>query len=533
MIKLKNVCLSAMLAATAMTANAGGLLTNTNQNIAFNRMMSREASIGIDGVYYNPAGVAFMKDGHHLSLNVQTAWQTRTIENNYAFYQYNANNPSADRKYKGKAFAPVIPSIQYAYNKNRWSFQGNFGLNGGGGKCRFADGLGSFEKVVANIGYLGNTLAPYLGGLLPTNPEITNPNAATNPAYRNVGGYGYSYDSFMRGRQYYYGLSLGVAYRITDNLSVFAGLRGVYATCNYYGYVKNIAFVGKGGNKLPLSSIVDRNDPESADIELNTDQTGYGFTPILGIDYKVGKWNFSAKYEFLTHLCLKNQGTVITPVNKLSVIGQNLAAAGVPAQVLQSIAPSIQQAKNNINELIAEYDPDQNKKDAGNIPALLTLGVGYSPIDALHINVGFHWFDDKEASSGYNWDKYSYNANGEEVKSSERVDRHKRLNRGTLEYNAGVEYDINKTVTVSAGWQSTNYGLSEEYMDDKSFVVSSNSAGLGAKINLSSKMALNVAYFHTFYKHKKTTELVNGQVPFKADYTRNNDVLGVGLDIDF
>ena len=29
---------------------AGGLLTNTNQNAAFDRMLSRDAAIGIDGV---------------------------------------------------------------------------------------------------------------------------------------------------------------------------------------------------------------------------------------------------------------------------------------------------------------------------------------------------------------------------------------------------------------------------------------------------------------------------------------------------
>ena len=527
MINLRKVCLSAALSATFATATAGGLLTNTNQNIAFNRMMSREASIGIDGVYYNPAGVAFMKDGHHLSLNLQTAWQTRTIENTYPLFAYNVNNPSTNRKFKGEAFAPVIPSVQYACNKNRWSFQGNFALSGGGGKCKFGDGLGSFEQVVANIGLLGNTLAPYLGGLLPTNPDITNPNAASNPAYANVGGYGYSYDSYMRGRQYYYGLSVGAAYRINDHLAVYAGVRGIYATCNYYGYVKNISFVGKGGARLPLSSIVDPNDPASSDIELNTDQTGYGFTPMLGIDYKTGRWNFSAKYEFKTHMCLKNQGTVITPVSKLNNIGANLVAAGVPAQVLQAITPAISSAKENINELIAEYDPEQNTKDAGDVPALLTLGAGYSPIDALRINVGFHWFDDKNATSGYSYTL----ADG---KTQQRVDRHKLLSRGTLEYNAGVEGDINKTVTLSAGWQCTSYGLSDESMDDKSFVVSSNSVGLGAKINLSSKVALNVAYFHTFYQHKKTAEAnATTGLTYTADYTRNNDVLGVGLDIDF
>ena len=155
MNKLKAACLTAAIASSSVSF-AGGFLTNTNQNVAFNRMMSREASIGIDGVYYNPAGVAFMKEGHHLSINLQTAWQTRTIDNSYAFFNYNANEPSADRTFKGKAFAPVIPSFQYAYNKGKWSFQANFALTGGGGKCKFDDGLGSFERVVANIGFLGN-----------------------------------------------------------------------------------------------------------------------------------------------------------------------------------------------------------------------------------------------------------------------------------------------------------------------------------------------------------------------------------------
>ena len=55
--------------ALAMTATqsvwAGGLLTNTNQNVAFDRMLSRDAAIGIDGVYSNPAGVAFIPEPYH------------------------------------------------------------------------------------------------------------------------------------------------------------------------------------------------------------------------------------------------------------------------------------------------------------------------------------------------------------------------------------------------------------------------------------------------------------------------------------
>src|SRR3712207_8486891 len=67
MNKLKFAIIAIAMTAT-QSAWAGGLLTNTNQNVAFDRMLSREASIGIDGVYSNPAGVAFLNDGFHLSL---------------------------------------------------------------------------------------------------------------------------------------------------------------------------------------------------------------------------------------------------------------------------------------------------------------------------------------------------------------------------------------------------------------------------------------------------------------------------------
>ena len=45
---------------------AGGLLTNTNQNIAFLRNPARDAVIAIDGVYSNHAGVVLLNDGFQL-----------------------------------------------------------------------------------------------------------------------------------------------------------------------------------------------------------------------------------------------------------------------------------------------------------------------------------------------------------------------------------------------------------------------------------------------------------------------------------
>lgn len=541
MNKLKVACLTAAIASSSVSF-AGGFLTNTNQNVAFNRMMSREASIGIDGVYYNPAGVVFLGDGHHLSINWQLAYQDRTIENDYNLFTNNVNNPITPREFKGKAFAPVIPSFQYAYNKGRWSFQGNFALTGGGGKCTFDNGLGSFERIVAETAMaacgLARTVDGALGSVLGREVSMFGSDQAFGAGGK------YSYNSYMHGRQYYFGLSLGAAYKVSDNFSVFGGVRGIYATTNYYGYVEDI----KVGN-MPLYMVLDPTKKDAANIELSCDQSGIGFTPIIGVDFKTGKWNFSAKYEFKTRMRLKNKSVNLVPsignlpANLSAQMTQILTAqftqAGLPAEqatakaeaaataVLanQTVQKTMLGLKNQfdteLDEAIGEYE--DGKKIAADIPAYLSVGVGYSPIDPLRINVGFHFFDDKNAKA--------YN------------NRQEKLDHGTLEYNAGVEYDINKKLTVSAGWQSTNYGLPEEeattskdkrFMDDKSFVTSSNSVGLGGVWHFNKKMSLTVAYFHTFYQHKKTSEKVEqiGKT-YGSDYTRNNNVFAVGLDINF
>lgn len=547
--KFKTVCLTAAIASSSATF-AGGLLTNTNQHVAFNRMMSREASIGIDGVYYNPAGVVFMGEGSHLAINWQAAWQTRTINNDYKLFTNNVNNPTTPRDFKGKAVAPVIPSFQYAYNKGRWSLQGNFALTGGGGKCTFDNGLGSFEKIVSEtamgaiglagaIDYAANKI------LVPgsINPDGTINSANFKPMFTSDKAFGskgaYSFNSYMHGRQYYFGLSAGAAYKVNDNFSVYAGLRGIYATCNYYGYVEDI----KVGN-MPLYQVLDPSKENSANIELSCDQSGIGFTPMLAVDYKTGRWNFSAKYEFKTRMRLKNKS-----VNQLPSIGNlddnlknqmnkvltaKFMQAGLPQEqaiikaeqtstavladptVVATTAGLKQQFDSKIDKAIGEYA--DGKKIAGDIPSLLTVGVGYSPIDELRINVGFHWFDDYNATS--------YNNRNKLLKK-----------RGTLEFNAGVEYDVTKKITVSTGWQNTNYGLTDEYMDDKSFVVGSNSVGLGGVYHITKKLDFSVAYFHTFYNHVKTSEevtLAPGKtVTYNSDYTRNNSAFAAGVNITF
>lgn len=511
MKKLFTITLVSCAATLVQPAQAGGILTNTNQNIAFNRMMSRDAAIGIDGVYTNPAGVAFMDDGWHLSLNWQYAHQTRTIlTTNPDFVHGMENDGRAIKKFKGNADAPIIPSIQAAYNKGKWSLQAGFAVTGGGGKCTFSDGIGSFESAVAAI---ANQLQP-------------------------LGATGYGLEGYMRGRQFYFGFTLGAAYKVTDNLSVYGGARLLYGTASYKARLNNIV-VNTANGAVPFGAFLDGANTQitggiaqytagisqleagiaqyEADgapvpeemttklaeartalaqlqgtqaklqtletyregVNLMSDQSGWGIAPIIGVNYKVGDFNFAAKYEFKTRMRMKNSSTV-KEAHAIDAVNKFRDDSSVPE--------------------------DQ--------PALFTVGAQWSVLPSVRVNAGYHLFFDKSA----HWYKHE----------------EKKLDGNTWEWNAGAEWDITDKLTVSGGFQKTNYGLSDEYMNDMSFVVSSYTFGFGVGYQVSKKVRLNAAYFQTNYDtyHQQVTPTaMNGTT--NNDYTRTNNVFGLGCDINF
>ena len=501
MKKMRLFCLSVMTAVSAMNVWAGGLLTNTNQSIEFLRNPARDAAIGIDGVYSNPAGVVFLGEGIHLSLNLQNAHQTRTVETGFPLFVNNVNsNGQALHKFEGNADAPIIPSLQVAYNKGKWSYQFNFAITGGGGKCEFPYGLGSFEQVVGSL----TTVAPQINTLYQALGAAGIPGMSDHAM-----GSKYGFDAYMRGRQYYYGFTLGAAYKLTENLSVYGGLRMLYGSANYYGYVKNINIehINAGQSQMvnasqhftELSATLNKyagmmeqmGNAEAAqqlsgaamqtttlgvatqDIELNCDQTGWGVAPIIGIDYKTGKFNFAAKYEFKTRMRLKNKSA-----NSLSA--------------------------ESISMLHKFADGGSVAEDS---PALLTVGAQYEILPSLRVMAGWHHYFDQDTKQ---WTK-------------EMLD-------DSNEYLFGAEWDINKIVTVSAGGQRTKYGMKDAVMNDISFNVSSYSFGFGVGVNVTEKVKINAAYFQTLYDDYNKTEKIAEGVNVTNCFTRTNRVIGLGVN---
>lgn len=76
----KNFLIGFVMLIVSIPTFAGDYLTNTNQNAAFLRMIARGASIDIDGVYSNPAGLAFLpQNGLQVALTIQSAYLICTI----------------------------------------------------------------------------------------------------------------------------------------------------------------------------------------------------------------------------------------------------------------------------------------------------------------------------------------------------------------------------------------------------------------------------------------------------------------------
>ena len=440
---MRKLLLLAVTATAFLTVRAGGLMTNTNYHIAFDRMMARGATFDIDATFSNPAGLAWGHEGWELSLNFQKPWQHRDIK-------------LGETTYEGKASAPIVPALFATYKKNRIAVSAMIGIVGSGGFVEYKQGVPMYNML--------------LGGMLAANGITPDQ---------------YKLNSEMKGKQYIYGGQVNFTYKISDCFAAAVGLRANYYDGYYRGHVIAADHPQLG---------------ELAKLLLDVDQKGWGITPIISLDFHKGSVTVAARYEFRTKLNPKNETNVLDAGLGTNLIAAMMAADPAGAQAkLQALAAQL----GNYTAPFA--DGARTRYD---MPALLSLAVGYEFSPKLRATLEYHFFDDKNAKM----------AN----------DRQKELKHGTHEILAGVEYDINEKFTVSCGAQRTDYGLSDGYQQNTSFACDSYSIGLGGAWNVTDKIRLNAGYFISLYSdYKKATSYG------EETYSRTNNVIGIGIDYKF
>jgi long-chain fatty acid transport protein len=441
---MKKFLLMLTMASATLAAEAGGLMTNTNYHIAFDRMFARGATTEIDAAYSNPAGLAWGHEGLQLSLNFQKPWQNRDIETDIPNFLMVGNN--FHQKYNGKASAPIVPALFASYKQDRWAVSTMIGIVGSGGFVKYDEGVPMFTVPITTM------LAQK--GVMPGT---------------------YAMDAQMEGKQYIYGGQLNFTYKLTDFLSAAVGMRANY----YDGYNRGHVLANMGGTEL-------------VSLQLDCLQKGWGFAPIVSVDFHQGPLTVAARYEFRTKINTEND------TKELSATVTGMTPAQVAAAFGEKTAPYMDGVKTR-------YD----------MPSLLTVAAQYEITPKLRAAAEYHFFDDKNAKMAGN--------------------RQNELKHGTHEVLLGAEYDINEKFTVSLGGQRTDYGLSDNYQTHTSFACDSYSLGCGTAVNLNERMRLNVSYFCTLYSDYKKEQTNYQSLPFAGSdtFSRTNHVIGLGVDYKF
>ena len=333
-MKKRKFFLFAVLLMAAVTAKAGGLMTNTNYHIAFDRMFARGATFDIDAAYSNPAGLAWGHEGWQLSLNFQKPWQNRDIETTIPSYLaypnvYEGYSGFQGKKFNGVASAPIVPALFASYKKDRWALSTMIGIVGSGGFVKYDEGIPMFNALVMGSLFKQTMM------MSPAVPLMTPDMLAI--------------DSEVKGKQYIYGAQLNFTYKITDFLAAAVGLRANY----YDGYSK--AFV-------KASTLQQLGGQTLANLELDCVQRGWGVAPIVSVDFHQGPVTLAARYEFRTKINTENE------TSKLP---------------------------EGLGELAASYvDGAHVRYD---MPALFVAAVGYEFSPKLRASLEYHFFDDKNA----------------------------------------------------------------------------------------------------------------------------------------
>lgn len=522
---MRKLTLLVAFAMLQLMAFSGGLLTNYNQSAQYIRMLSRNASLDIDAVFYNPAGLVKMQDGWHFAFHSQTVLQTREITSGFPVL----NQPAF---YKGETTVPVFPNLYAVYKKDKWAFSLGVGPTSGGGTAKFDTGIPTFEIPVAKAAYA-------FGGLGAIHPDL----AVT----------GYSLDMAFDASSVFWGIQLGATYAINDKFSVYGGVRLLPSTNKYEGAIQNIQLQAAGQmNSAPewlsgaasqvsgyatqasqgadlmyatagsMQPIIDQGGGgytlaqlegagfidatqraqlegglllagvpqeqidmmnagqvqgaynaggdqltgtaqqlggtavvlESAsssmeDAHVDTKQTGFGFTPIIGFNYSPNDdWNFGFKYEHKTKLTLTND----TKVDDVGLF------------------------------------PDGGESN-NDVPGIVAAGVGYSGLDWLEAQLSWNMYLDEGVDYGYN---VRYLSSGQQV--------HRDIDHNHWELSLGLQFNLSEKFAFSVGALRSQNGVSEAYQSDFSFSNSANAFSAGIEWKITEKLTFDAGISNIWYE---------------------------------
>lgn len=515
-------------------AFAGGILTNGNQSAQYIRMLSRNASTSIDAVYYNPAGLMKMDNGFYISLQSQSLFQTKTVESGFPLLHTPTFDGTLTAPIFPTAFA-VYKKDKFAFSLGFGPNSGGGSVEFDKGIPYFEKDISSLVPKLAGLSKLGKNVSDYkvdiyfkgesvywgiqggvsykvndifsvYGGLRYV-PATTKYNGYLKNIELNVKGTFKNASSFlgsevaplMTGAA---NNSTGAAAGVQPLISAGAGSFNL-AQVQGAGYINSATrtsleqgLLGLGVsqaqiNQMSIAQVQATFTAGAASLNgqaatmvgtaaalqdklVNVEQTGTGYTPILGLNISPAPGlNIGVKYEFKTKLDLTN-ATVIDGTGKF---------------------------------------PDK-KVTGSDLPALFSIGADYKMTPKFDLSMSFNSYHDKAV----NWGNNIY---GE----------HRTMATNGWEVAIGGQYQLLKKFALSAGYLHTEMGISKQYQSDFSYINSGDSFGGGFEWKPLARFTLDAGMICTIYKDEQKDFIDPSFGAYSETYKKGN--IGFALSLGY
>ena len=547
---MKKLTLMVAFSMLLQLAFAGGLLTNYNQSAQYIRMLSRNAALEIDAVFYNPAGLVKMEDGWHFAFYSQTIFQTRDIDSQ--FPTLNAGH------YEGETTIPVFPDLYAVYKKDKWAYSIGVGPIGGGGTAEFPNGIPTLEIPFSLI-------PVQLAGLGQIDPAL-----AVNS---------YGLEMALEASSTFWGIQLGASYAVNDKISFYGGMRLLPSVNTYEGAIRNIQLNGVNaaawlnGASTQVSGVADMatagasqyasaaatagalstqiadaisaglisgSDP-LADPQLIGALQQFGIDP-TGFTYEIAAGAFNqtstalnAEAQTLTATAQTLNGTAQTLTGTASqmddkevktkqkglgftpIIGFNYSPNEDWTIALKYEFETKLTLENETDVDDMGLFPD-GAESSNDIPAILAAGIGYRGLDWLEAQLSYNLYFDKGVDYGYN---IRYSTLGEQV--------HRDIESNYYELALGLQFNVADNFAFSVGGMRSKNGVTPQYQSDFSFSNSSYTLAGGIMWNITDKLTLDAGVSNTFYEDDTVTFTHAGIGSYDETYGKTTISLSAGL----
>lgn len=316
---IKRVLLLVWIFSTMCVSAAFAQIDNlTNMSAEWIRMSNRNAATDApDLVIFNPAGAVSLSEGFHLDIGNQLLWRMP---------EHSFTDPitGSHDSYEQDSPELFVPNVCAVYTRDKWSVFAGIHIPGGGATLDYPDGSYTTRLIGASL--IGPD-GPYYGYYT----EITN-------------------DS-LKAESLYLATTLGGAYKVTDKVSVAAGIRYMKADNSIEG-------------KLTMSGGVAGDDTPDIPLEVDVDQDASGWGGIIGVQ--------------------------VAPTDRL------ILAMRYETQVKLDFEDDV-----NTDDIGLFVDGEKHRRD---FPAMIGLGASYKLTPQLRCEADFNWFFQKNADWGENED---------------------------------------------------------------------------------------------------------------------------------